>query len=109
MFILREGLMFKYVASSFAKKKYFRKLRKRNKNIRGVSCWNPGGLGNGQSLHGLLDRQSYYVYNTQMYIYIYTYIYIYNIPIFNYRYVRYILYVSKIRYYLGALVYVVGP
>ena len=86
--------MFKYVASSFAKKKYFRKLRKRNKNIRGVSCWNPGGLGNGQSLHGPLDRQSYeyYMYNTQMYIYIY------NIPIFNYRYVRYTLYVFKIRY-----------
>ena len=29
-----------------------------DKNFRGVSCWNPGGLCSGQSLHGPLDRQS---------------------------------------------------
>ena len=27
----------------------------------GVSCWNPGSLCTGQSLHGPLDRQSYTV------------------------------------------------
>jgi hypothetical protein len=30
-----------------------------DKNIRRVSYWNPGGLCDGQSLHGSLDRQSY--------------------------------------------------
>ena len=30
-----------------------------DKNIRRVSHWNPGGLCDGQSLHGSLDRQSY--------------------------------------------------
>ena len=41
-------------------KKYtFANSGKKKKNIRGVSCWNPGGLCNGQSLHGPLDRQSY--------------------------------------------------
>ena len=32
------------------------------KNFRGVSCWNPGGLCNQQSPHGPFDRQSYDVY-----------------------------------------------
>ena len=49
--------MLKYVAT-FAKKN-FRELGK--KNCRGVSCWNPGGLSNGQSLHEPLDRQPYHI------------------------------------------------
>ena len=36
------------------KKTCFREV---SKNFRGISCWNPGGLCNGQSLHGPLDRQ----------------------------------------------------
>ena len=59
-FIFRVGLMLKSFAKSFAKtNNYFRKLRKK-KNFRGVSGWNPGGLCNGQSLHGPLGRRSYW-------------------------------------------------
>ena len=66
--------MLKYVAKSFAQKKYFRELRKNC----AVSCWNPGGLCNGQSLHGPLDRQSC------VYIYIYSHTYTVDVCIYLY-------------------------
>ena len=43
-------------------------------NFRGVSCWNPGGLCNGQSLHGPLNRSTIkcIIYNyAAMHAYIY--------------------------------------
>ena len=64
-FVFRGGLMLKYVAKSFAQKNTFTNSGK----TFAVSCWNPGGLCNGQSLHGPLDRQSC------VYIYIFSYIY----------------------------------
>ena len=54
--------MLKYVAKSFAQLNTFANSGK----TLAVSCWNPGGLCNGQSLHGPLDRQSC------VYIYIYS-------------------------------------
>jgi hypothetical protein len=55
-FIFRGDLMLKDFAKSLAQNKLL--WRTPGKNFRGVSWWNPGGLCNGQSPHGPLDRQS---------------------------------------------------
>ena len=49
--------MLKYFTRSFAKKKIVSQTQE--KNFCAVSCWNPGGLWNGLSLHRPLDRQTH--------------------------------------------------
>ena len=50
---LSRGSYLKIFRKIFRLKKY--NFAGSEKNLRGVSCWNPGGLRNEQSLHGRLD------------------------------------------------------
>ena len=66
------GLILESFAKSFAKEN----LSRTQKKLCGVSCWNPGGLCNGPSLHGPLDRRSYYIILSIILIYIHIRLYI---------------------------------